>query len=80
MSREHHDRSVSVSTVTGFKDQTTGKSTCKFRDRHLSPPLLVQPGSGAQSGFCPIESRCDLIEGKADVACACLLSSVQDEH
>jgi len=41
MSREHHDGSVSVSTVTGFKDQTTGKSMCNSRDRHLSPPQLV---------------------------------------
>jgi len=58
----------SVSTVTGFKGQTTGKSTCNSRDRHLSPPQLVQPGSGVQSGFCPMESRCNLFECKADGA------------
>jgi len=68
MSREHHDGSVSVSTVTGFKDQTTGKSMCNSRDRHLSPPQLVQPRSGAQSGFFPMKSRCNLFEFKANGA------------
>ena len=59
---------VSVSTVTGFKDQTTGKSTRNFRDIYLSPPQLVQSGSGAQSGFCPMESKCNLFECKPDGA------------